>query len=112
MPQQTTTSGTQKPLRKGLKSKLILSMIGVGTLPLFLAMVISYLQGTKSLQNVIGASFQALATETATKIDFIMKEEIKRNTRLASHPTLILTVRERYRRTSQMNDAELKIQFQ
>lgn len=87
-------------------------MIGVGTLPLLLAMVISYLQGTKSLQNVIGASFQALATETATKIDFIMKEEIKRNTRLASHPTLILTVRERYRRTSQMNDAELKIQFQ
>jgi len=112
MPQQTTTSGTQKPLRKGLKSKLILSMIGVGTLPLLLAMVISYLQGTKSLQNVIGASFQALATATATKIDFIMKEEIKRNTRLASHPTLILTVRERYRRTSQMNDAELKIQFQ
>jgi len=87
-------------------------MVGVGTLPLLLAMMISYLQGTKSLENVIGASFQALATETATKIDFIMKEEIKKNIRLASHPTLILTVRERFRRTSQLNDVELAKQFQ
>lgn len=87
-------------------------MVGVGTLPLLLAMMISYLQGTKSLQNVIGASFQALATETATTIDFIMKEEIKKNTRLASHPTLVLTAKERYRRTSQMNDVELTKQFQ
>ena len=90
---------------------MILSMVGVGTLPLLLAMVISYLQGTKSLQNVIGASFQALATETATKIDFIMKEEIKRNIRLASHPTLVLTVRERYRQISEFNDTELAKQF-
>ncbi len=111
MPQQVSTSETTKPFRKGLKSKLILSMVGVGTLPLLLAMGISYLQGTKSLQNVIGASFQALATETATKIDFMMKEEIKKSTRLASHPTLILTVRERYRQTSQLKEAGLKEQF-
>ena len=111
MPQQDTAPETQKPLRKGLKSKLILSMIGVGTLPLLLAMVISYLQGNKSLQNVIGASFQALAAETATKIDFVMKEEIKKNTRLASHPTLILTARERHRRTAQLNDTDLKKLF-
>ena len=111
MPQQAATSETAKNFRKGLKSKLILSMVGVGTFPLLLAMAIAYLQGTKSLENVIGASFQALATETATKIDFIMKEEITKNTRLASHPTLILTVRERYRQTSKMSDAELKKQF-
>ncbi len=111
MPQQAPTSESQKPLHKGLKSKLILSMVGVGTLPLLLAMMISYLQGNQSLQNVIGASFQALATETATKIDFMMKEEIKKSTRLASHPTLILTVRERYRQTSKMDDAELTQHF-
>ncbi len=111
MLQSGLTSETHKPLRKGLKNKLILSMIGVGTLPLLLAMVIAYIQGTKSLQNVIGASFQALATETAAKVDFIIMEEIKKSTRLASHPTLILTARERYRQTSQMNDAELTQQF-
>ncbi len=111
MLQQASPTKIQKPHRKGLKSKLILSMVGVGTLPLLLAMVISYLQGTQSLQNVIGSSFQALAFETAAKIDFIMLEEIKKNIRLASHPTLILTVRERYRQTAQMSDAELKSQF-
>ncbi len=47
--------------RKGLKSKLIFTMMVVGTLPLLLAIIISYLQGNKSLQEVIGASFQALA---------------------------------------------------
>lgn len=106
-----STPDVAKTPLKGLKAKLILIMLGVGTLPLLLAMVISYIQGTKSLQNVIGASFQALATETATKIDFIVKEEIKKNTRLASHPTLVLTVRERHRLTSQMDDAELARQF-
>lgn len=106
-----STPETAKIHHKGLKSKLILIMLGVGTLPLLLAMGISYLQGTKSLQNVIGANFQALATETATKIDFVLKEEIKKNIRLASHPTLVLTVRERYRLTSKMDESELKKRF-
>ena len=112
MPQASVSiPDTAKVHHKGLKSKLILIMLGVGTLPLLLAMGISYLQGTKSLQNVIGASFQALAFETAAKIDFIMVEEIKKNLRLANHPTLVLTVRERFRLTSQMNKEELARQF-
>jgi len=112
MPQSpVSTPDVVKTPLKGLKSKLILIMLGVGTLPLLLAMVISYIQGTKSLQNVIGASFQALATETAAKIDFIMLEEIKKNLRLSNHPTLVLTVRERFRVTSKMDDAELARQF-
>ena len=57
----------------GLKNKLIAIVIGVGTVPLILAMIFSYLQGNKSLTQVIGASFQALAYETSTKIDLLMK---------------------------------------
>ncbi|PIQ97252.1 MAG: hypothetical protein COV67_05165, partial [Nitrospinae bacterium CG11_big_fil_rev_8_21_14_0_20_56_8] len=83
--------------RAGLKSKLIRTMILVGTLPLLLAMGISYVQGTKSLMGVIGSSFQALAYETASKIDFIVREELLRNQRMASHPTLVLTVNEHNR---------------
>lgn len=59
------------------------------------AMVISYVQGNKSLKGVIGASFQALAFETAEKIDFILKEKIKSNSRLANHPTIILAAKGR-----------------
>lgn len=97
--------------RKGLKNKLILTMIGVGTFPLVLAMVISYIQGNKSLQNVIGTSFQALAYETSTKIDFILQEEIRVNSRLATHPTIILTVQEHNRSTGDMDASETSSHF-
>ncbi len=63
-------------------------MLGVGALPLMLAMILSYLQGTKSLQGVIGASFKALAYETSTKIDLLIEGEILRNIRHAAHPSI------------------------
>lgn len=88
---------TRKPfsfLRLGLKNKLIAIVIGVGTVPLILAMIFSYLQGNKSLTQVIGASFKALAYETSTKIDLLLKEEIHKTAHLAGHPTLVLSVTE------------------
>ncbi len=78
----------RKGIRTGLKNKLIWTMLGVGALPLMLAMILSYLQGTKSLQGVIGASFKALAHETSTKIDLLIEGEISRNIRHATHPSV------------------------
>ncbi|NIQ02042.1 MAG: hypothetical protein GWM98_17895, partial [Nitrospinaceae bacterium] len=68
-----------------LKTKLLWTMIAVGALPLFLAIGISYIQGNKSLERVIGSSFQALAYETSLKIDFLLAEEIAKNKHLATH---------------------------
>ena len=88
---QARSSGedeTRKGIRAGLKNKLIWTMLGVGALPLMLAMILSYLQGTKSLQGVIGASFKALAYETSTKIDLLIEGEISRNIRHATHPSI------------------------
>ncbi len=68
-------------------------MMLVGTLPLLLAIIISYVQGNKSVQEVIGASFEALAFETSNRLDRIIQEEVDRNAYLASHPTLILTAK-------------------
>ena len=79
---------TRKGIRTGLKNKLIWTMLGVGALPLMLAMILSYLQGTKSLQGVIGASFKALAYETSTKIDLLIDGEVSRNIRHAAHPSI------------------------
>jgi len=59
-------------------------MTGVGAIPLLLAMIISYLQGNKSLEGVIGNSFKALAFETSTKIDYLLENEIAHNRRLAT----------------------------
>lgn len=79
--------------RRGLKAKLILTMIVVGSLPLLFAIIISYFQGNKSLENVIGASFQALARESSKRLDLILEEEIAQNIHFAFHPTLILTTK-------------------
>lgn len=73
----------------GLKTKLILSMVGVGTFPLFLGMFFSYSQANKSLQDVIGSNFQALAFETADKVDLMLQEEIARNIRIANLPIIV-----------------------
>ncbi len=80
-------SGTSR-IKAGLKNKLVWTMLGVGALPLILAMILSYLQGTKSLQGVIGASFKALAYETSTKIDLLIEGEVARNIRHATHPVI------------------------
>ncbi len=82
----------RKGIRTGLKNKLIWTMLGVGALPLMLAMILSYLQGTKSLQGVIGASFKALAYETSTKIDLLVDGEISSNIRHAAHPSIRSTI--------------------
>lgn len=73
-----------KSFRPGLKNKLIWTMLGVGALPLILAMILSYFQGTNSLQGVIGASFKALAYETSTKIDLLVQGAVTRHDHLAS----------------------------
>ncbi len=94
-------------LRMGLKNKLIAIVIGVGTVPLILAMIFSYLQGNKSLTQVIGASFQALAYETSTKIDILLKEEIHKITHLASHPTLVLWVTQQNKYLKQISSSKI-----
>jgi len=98
-------------LRLGLKNKLIAIVIAVGTVPLILAMILSYLQGNKSLTEVIGSSFKALAYETSTKIDLLLKEEIHKITHLANHPTLILSVTEQNKFLDQIPLSEIDRYF-
>ena len=86
-------------------------MMGVGTLPLLLAIIISYFQGNKSLQEVIGASFQALAFETSSRLESIIQEEIDRNAYLASHPTLILTAKANSEAMANSGATELESQM-
>ncbi|MFT4578519.1 MAG: two-component system NtrC family sensor kinase, partial [Nitrospinales bacterium] len=77
-----------KGIKAGLKNKLIWTMLVVGALPLILAMILSYFQGTKSLQGVIGASFKALAYETSTKIDLLIQGEIIAHDGLSSNKVI------------------------
>ncbi|MGP0566588.1 MULTISPECIES: ATP-binding protein [unclassified Nitrospina] len=91
-------------VRSGLKNRLVGMVIGVGTIPLVLAMAWSFFQGNESLTQVIGASFKALAYETSTKIDLLIKDEFQKMRHWASHPTLIINVKEHNRSVTESED--------
>ena len=59
----------QKKRRLGLSGKLILAMLGVGMIPLLGGLSGTYYIGRSELQEVIGASFQVLAEDSAAKVD-------------------------------------------
>jgi len=78
-----------KRRRWGLKGRLVLLTLVVGTVPLLLGIGMAYFQGTHELQVVIGSSFAGLATETARKLDLVFGDEITRLSRIAADPVLI-----------------------
>ena len=96
-PEKGLKISNSKSPKSGLKAKLIRVFILVGAIPLLFAVVSSYIQGNQSLIQVIGASFQALAYETSTKVDLLINQERKKIKHFAGHPTLILAVREQNR---------------
>ncbi len=58
-----------KKHRLGLSGKLVLAILAVGAIPLLISLSVAYYRGSSELQDVIGASFQALADGSAAKVD-------------------------------------------
>ena len=87
----TITPSAQEPVKakKGLTRKLVVSMLLVGALPLLIGLLLAFYQGTQSIQEVNGTSFQALATETARKLDFVVSDELAQTRILTTNPDLI-----------------------
>jgi PAS domain S-box-containing protein len=59
---------SKKP-RFGLSGKLVLAILAVGAIPLVISLSVAYYRGSSELQDVIGASFHALAEGSAAKVD-------------------------------------------
>ncbi|MCA9471221.1 MAG: ATP-binding protein [Nitrospirales bacterium] len=94
--------------KRGLKRKLILSMLLVGALPLIIGLVMAFLQGTKEIREVSGMSFQALASETARKIDLILNEELAQTMQIATDVTIIHTLETRRDEIAGYTDEDLR----
>ncbi len=75
--------------RWGLKTKLILSMLFVGVVPLVVGLGMAFWQGSQEIRDVSGESFKALATEAARKLDLLVAEEVASTSRIANDPMLI-----------------------
>ena len=71
-----------------LQTKLIVSMLLVGVVPLLVGLGMAFWQGSKEIHEVSGESFKALATEAARKLDLLVGEEIARTSRIAADPVI------------------------
>ena len=87
----TPSSRPPAPVTRGwrLQTKLIVSMLLVGVVPLLVGLGMAFWQGSKEIHEVSGESFKALATEAARKLDILVGEEIARTSRIAADPTIV-----------------------
>lgn len=81
--------------RWGLKTKVILSMLLVGVIPLVVGLGMAFWQGSQEIREVSGESFKALATEAARKLDLLLAEEIAHTARIANDPAIIRALEQR-----------------
>ncbi|MEK7870140.1 MAG: hypothetical protein AAB271_07360, partial [Nitrospirota bacterium] len=79
---------TPRETRWGLKTKLILSMLFVGIVPLVIGLGMAFWQGSQEIRDVNGESFKALATEAARKLDLLVADEVARTSRIANEPAI------------------------
>lgn len=84
-----TPSAAPRKTRWGLKAKLIVSMLVVGTVPLVIGLGMAFWQGSREIRDVSGESFKALAMEAARKLDLLVAEEIAQTARMANDPAII-----------------------
>jgi len=75
--------------RGGFTKKLILSMLLVGLLPLVIGLSLAFYLGMKEIQEVNGTSFQALAVETARRVDLVLADQQANNQGIAKNPEII-----------------------
>ncbi len=78
-----------------LHTKLIVSMLLVGVVPLLVGLGMAFWQGSREIHEVSGESFKALATEAARKLDILMAEEIARTARIANDQTIVKELEQR-----------------
>lgn len=70
-------------------------MLLVGAVPLLIGLILPFLQGIREIQEVSGASFKGLATETARKLDLVLGEEVARTGRIATDLRLVTALEAR-----------------
>lgn len=73
----------------GFTKKLILSMLLVGLLPLIIGLSLAFYFGVLEIREVNGTNFQALAVETARRVDLVVAEEQARNQQIAKLPDIV-----------------------
>jgi len=104
----TTRQGNPPKGKRGLKRKLILSMLLVGMLPLFIGLGMAFHQGTKEIRKVSGASFEALGIEIARKLDLVINDEIAQTSQITTDVDVISELEKRRDQLAEYNEQALQ----
>ena len=74
-----------KPNRlfRNFKSKIVISILVIGTLAVFIGLSVIYVIGRDQIQQSIGAQFQELAFETSQKLQHLLEHNIEESKLLA-----------------------------
>jgi len=75
--------------RGGFTKKLILSMLLVGLLSLIIGLSFAFFMGMQEIREVNGINFQALAVETARRVDLVLADQQSNNQGIAKFPEII-----------------------
>lgn len=86
------TQKDERPKRKGLRKRIVASILVIGILPLMLGVFLTYQSERKVLTNSIGTNFEAIAKEAAGKIEITLKNELIEARNLTFFPDIIETV--------------------
>lgn len=74
-----------------IKGRIVLAIFLVGCIPLFIGLLLASMSGMRSLRNVIGGNFQAIAVQAADRVTMLVESQVQALRLLASAP---LRVRE------------------
>ena len=83
-----TKKEAKRPKRKGLRKKIIITILIIGIFPLVFGIYLSYLEAMDALTKTIGTNFAAMAKETASKLELILEEELSEATAISLMPDI------------------------
>ena len=69
-----------------IRGRIVLAIFLVGCIPLFIGLLLASVSGMRSLRNIIGGNFQAIASEAADRVTMLMESHVQALKLLASAP--------------------------
>lgn len=69
-----------------IRGRIVLAIFLVGCVPLFIGLLLASMSGMRSLRNVIGGNFQAIASQAADRVTMLVESQVQAIRLLASAP--------------------------
>jgi signal transduction histidine kinase len=95
------------PRKKGLRTKIVLALLIVGSLPVIAGLAITYWNGTFRLRESMGHNFQGLAREASRKTDLVIEKEIDSKKHLSITADIQLAIKDSNRNYQDLSDQNI-----